>query len=81
MVHRFCITKNDHEIIQPTEGGEVEEQQEPELVLIGCELISDTDDSDGGDYIPRYLASEESFDVDNHAIDNYNQVKNRDSRG
>ena len=38
--------------------------------LIVYELISDTDDSNGEDY----LSSEESSDVDNKAIiDNYNQ--------
>ena len=46
----------------------MQEQQESELAtpeipreLIGYELISDTDDSDGEDY----LLSEESSDVDN----------------
>ena len=47
---------NDDEIIQLTEGGKLEEQQEPELTtpeipreLIGYEWISDSDDSDGED--------------------------------
>ena len=48
---------NDDEIILLTEGGKLEEQQEPELTtpeipreLIGYEWISDSDDSDGEDY-------------------------------
>ena len=48
---------NDEEISQLTEGGKLEERQEPELTtpeipreLIGYEWISDSDDSDGEDY-------------------------------
>ena len=48
---------NDDEIIQLTEGGKLEEQQEAELItpeiprgLIGYEWISDSNDSDGEDY-------------------------------
>ena len=48
---------NDDEIIHLTEGGKLEEQQEPELTtseipreLIGYEWISDSDDSDEEDY-------------------------------
>ena len=38
---------NDEEVSQLTEGGKLEEQQEPEL---GYEWISDFDDSDEKDY-------------------------------
>ena len=52
-----ALPNDDDEIIQLTEGGKLEEQQEPKLTtpeipreLIGYEWTSDSDDSDGEDY-------------------------------